>query len=53
MAANADIFTEREPLGFPLVSSIAVHGILFASIIVYTLVAGRRGESWGGAGGGE
>jgi periplasmic protein TonB len=52
MASNADIFTEREPLGFPLVSSIAVHGLLFASIIVYSLVAGRRGESWGGEGGG-
>jgi len=25
---------------------------LFASIIVYSLVAGRRGESWGGEGGG-
>ncbi len=53
MAANADIFTEREPLGFPLVSSIAVHGLLFASIIVYSLVAGRRGESWGIEGGGD
>lgn len=52
MAANADIFTEREPLGFPLAFSAAVHVLLFVSIIVYAYVAGRPGESWGMQGGG-
>jgi periplasmic protein TonB len=53
MAANPDIFTERESLGFPLVSSIAVHGLLFASIVAYAYIAGRPGQSWGTEGGGD
>lgn len=53
MAANADIFTEREPLGFPLAFSAAVHVLLFASILVYTYIAGRPGQNWGTGGMGE
>src|SRR5579883_719741 len=53
MAANADIFTEREPLGFPLAFSVAVHGLLFASIVIYTYVAGRPGQNWGTGGTGD
>jgi len=54
MSAQADIFTEREGWRGPLGWSLALHGCLLASIIVYGLVKGIGGQSWGsgGTGGG-
>jgi len=54
MSAQADIFTEREGWRGPLGWSLVLHGCLLASIIVYGLVSGMGGESWGsgGTGGG-
>lgn len=54
MAANADIFFERDNLGRPLGWSLALHAVLFLSIAGYTYIKGRGGESWGagGVGGG-
>jgi protein TonB len=53
MAANADIFLERDDWGRPIVWSLALHGALFLSIVLYAVVVkGGRGESWGAGGGG-
>jgi len=52
MSAQADIFTEREGWRGPLGWSLALHACLFASIIVYGLVSGMGGESWGSGGSG-
>ncbi len=53
MPASADIFTEREDWQRPLGWSVALHGILFGSILLYGAIFGRfSGESWGGAGAG-
>ena len=54
MSAQADIFTEREGWRGPLGWSLALHGCLFASIVVYGVVRGLGGGSWGsgGTGGG-
>ena len=49
MAANTDIFTERDGWTSPLALSVALHGALFVSILVYGAVLGRTsGVSWGG-----
>lgn len=48
MAANADIYTERDPWSTPLGLSVALHGVLFASILIYGAVLGRTGTGWGG-----
>jgi len=48
MPANADIYTERDGWSTPLGLSVALHGMLFASILIYGAVLGRTGESWGG-----
>jgi protein TonB len=55
MAANADIYTEREGWSTPLGLSVALHGMLFASILIYGAIVGRNsGMNWGGdIGGGE
>jgi protein TonB len=53
MAVTADIFTEREDWQRPLGWSVALHGLLFCAIVLYSAVFGRfTGESWGGAGSG-
>jgi protein TonB len=54
MSAQADIFTEREGWRGPLGWSLALHTCLFAAIVVYGLISGIGGESWGsgGTGGG-
>ncbi len=53
MAASADIFTEREDWQRPLGWSVALHGFLFGSILLYGAIFGRfSGESWGGTAGG-
>src|SRR3954467_1086475 len=49
MAANADIYTEREGMSTPLGLSVALHGMLFASVLIYGAVIGRSsGANWGG-----
>ena len=53
MPASADIYTERENWQQPLAWSVALHGLLFASMLIYGAIFGRfSGESWGGAGSG-
>src|ERR1700757_387971 len=53
MALNAEIFFERDSWSKPLALSLAFHALLFGGIIVYGVVMGlRRGEDWGGTGGG-
>lgn len=54
MAANADIFFEHEQWRKPLTWSLLLHVGVTAAIVIYAWVAGnRRGESWGGGGGGD
>jgi protein TonB len=53
MSAQADIFTEREEWRGPLAWSLVLHGCLFLSIIVYGLISGMGGESWGSGGTGS
>lgn len=54
MAANADIYTERDTWSTPLGLSVALHGMLFASVLIYGAILGRSGEGWGsGIGGGD
>ena len=48
MAANADIYTERDGWSTPLGLSVALHGMLFASILIYGAVLGHSGTGWGG-----
>jgi periplasmic protein TonB len=46
MAASADIFFEHDPWRGPLTWSAILHGILFAAIILYSVVH-FPGENWG------
>ncbi len=49
MPAHTDIFTEREGWTSPLALSVALHGLLFASILIYGAVVNRNsGMNWGG-----
>ncbi|MGA2960356.1 MAG: TonB family protein [Candidatus Korobacteraceae bacterium] len=53
MAANADIFEEREAWRRPLTISAVLHVALFGSIFFYAaFFAGRSGGSWGNSGDG-
>jgi protein TonB len=52
MPLNADIFTERDGWRGPLAWSAMLHAFLFASMLIYSSVLGRSGESWGGTGSG-
>jgi protein TonB len=53
MAVSTAIFEERDPWQAPLAWSVALHGLLFASVLLYGAVAGGfHGESWGGEGSG-
>ena len=52
MAANGDIFEEREGWSGPLTASVVLHGLLFGSLIAYATFFTSRGESWGGSAGG-
>ncbi len=53
MPASADIFSEREPWQQPLGWSVALHALLFGSMLLYSVVTGGwHGESWGGTGAG-
>jgi periplasmic protein TonB len=55
MPASADIYTERDGWSTPLGLSVALHGMLFASVLIYGVVVSRgSGNNWGGdIGGGE
>ena len=47
------IFSERDNWTKPLAASVALHGLLFGSILLHGAILGYgRGESWGGTGGG-
>jgi periplasmic protein TonB len=49
MPANTDIFTERDSWSSPLAMSLVLHGLLFGSIVFYTVVIGHSsGANWGG-----
>lgn len=49
MAVDADIFTSRDKLGQPLSVSLALHGFLFASILIGPVFLEKKGENWGGS----
>jgi protein TonB len=51
MPASAEIYTERERWQQPLAWSLALHGLLAGTILLYGFVFNRKGESWGGTGG--
>jgi len=47
--AGTDIYSERDGLSTPLGLSVALHGMLFASVLIYGAVLGRgQGAVWGG-----
>src|SRR5512147_764780 len=49
MAANSNIFTERDGWSSPLAFSVVLHGLLCASILIYGYVVNRNsGSNWGG-----
>ena len=47
MAANANIFFEREGWKKPLGWSAALHGTFFMVIVGYSILGNRGGASWG------
>ncbi len=53
MQADAEIFFEHGKLGRPLVLSVGLHLGLTALIVFLSMYSGRRGDMWGGGGGGE
>lgn len=53
MALREDIFEDREDWRQPLAVSVALHGLLFGSMLLYAAIFGRgTGAEWGGTGGG-
>ncbi len=46
--ASTDIYSERDTLSTPLGLSVALHGMLFAAILIYGAMLGRTGANWGG-----
>ena len=46
--ASTDIYTERDTWSTPLGLSVALHGMLFAAILIYGAVLGHLGSNWGG-----
>jgi protein TonB len=49
MPANSNIFTERERWSSPLALSVGLHGLLFASLVIYSVIINRNsGTNWGG-----
>jgi TonB family protein len=47
MATHVDILEERESLRKPLLGSLAMHALLFASLALYNSAGGRMGVLWG------
>src|SRR5512142_3088015 len=52
MAASADIFAEHDDWRKPLAASVALHALLFGSLLLVGALGWRHGEAWGGTGGG-
>ncbi len=53
MAVRADIFEERDPWQAPVAWSVALHGLLYGGMLMYSAIfGGFHGESWGGVGSG-
>ncbi|MGH9651492.1 MAG: hypothetical protein ACRD3I_13620, partial [Terriglobales bacterium] len=53
MAVRAGIFEEQDPWQGPVAWSVALHGLLFGGMLLYSAVAGGfHGENWGGVGSG-
>lgn len=49
MPVNADIYTEKDGWTSPLALSVALHGMLVASMLIYGFIASRNsGTNWGG-----
>ncbi len=49
MPVNADIYTEKDGWSSPLALSVALHGMLLASILIYGFIVTRNsGTNWGG-----
>ncbi len=49
MPVNADIYTEKDGWTSPLALSVALHGMLLASMLIYGFVVTRNsGANWGG-----
>ncbi len=49
MAVRADIFEERDPWQAPVAWSVALHGLLYGGMLMYSAIfGGFHGESWGG-----
>jgi len=54
MAANAEIYFERDHWGRPLAWSAVLHGAVVAFLLVYSAIFyGTSGQGWGAGGGGE
>ena len=54
MAANADIYFERERWGRALAWSAGLHVGLTVALLIYSAVVYRTsGDTWGAGGGGE
>jgi protein TonB len=53
MSIRVDIFEERDPWQVPVAWSVALHGLLFGGMLMYSAIfGGFHGESWGGVGSG-
>lgn len=52
MPVSANIFDEREQWRGPITVSVVLHAVLFGGTLLYAVISGRTGESWGGTGGG-
>jgi len=49
MPVNADIYTEKDGWTSPLALSVALHGMLVASMLIYGFIVTRNsGTNWGG-----
>jgi periplasmic protein TonB len=52
MSVSPSIFEERDEWRSPIAASAVLHALLFGGMLLYAMIAGQRGQDWGGAGGG-
>jgi periplasmic protein TonB len=52
MLVSPSIFEERDEWRSPIATSAVLHALLFGGMLLYAMIAGQRGQDWGGAGGG-
>jgi protein TonB len=45
---RGDIYSERDGWSAPLGLSVALHGMLFATALIYGAILGHSGQGWGG-----